>query len=221
MQRRILVVVAHPDDEVLGVGGTLLKHRNAGDQISILILANGEDARDSAPNVDRRLKQAREVAKKLNAKLFIEDLPDNQFDTVPLLSIAKLVEKVLVETQPEIIYTHFHNDLNIDHRMASQAVLTACRPQPQSSVQQIIAFETPSSTEWQIKSFEPFCPNHYIDIHAEVEEKKSLLKIYEPELREFPHPRSLRAIETQATYRGVEVGLHAAEAFHIVRSIKK
>lgn len=221
MKKIILVVAAHPDDELLGVGGTLVKHRNALDELTILILANGEDSRGTSTGVERRLRQARDVASKLNATLVLEDLPDNQFDTVPLLTVAKIIERVISHAKPEIIYTHYHNDLNIDHRIACQAVLTACRPQPNSSVEQILTFETPSSTEWQIKDYEPFSPNHYVDISAELEKKKELLELYAPELRAFPHPRSMQAIAALATYRGIEVGLAAAEAFRIVRSIKK
>lgn len=219
-KQRVLVVAAHPDDELLGVAGTLCRHRDAGDTIAILILANGEDSRDTGVDVSKRLSQARMVASTLGAKLFLEDFPDNQFDTVSLLSLAKAVEKVLTKIQPTIIYTHYAHDLNVDHRLACQATITAARPMPGSSVEKILSFETLSATEWQIKDFRQFSPNYYVDITKYIKEKQGLLKFYKDEMRAYPHPRSYKGVEIIARYRGLEVGLEAAEAFLIVRSVK-
>lgn len=217
--KKILVVVAHPDDEVLGVGGTLCAHRDRGDSISILILANGEDSRGPVSDPEKRFDQARGVAEKLKAKLFLENFPDNKFDTVSLLSLAQVIEKVAAEVGPDVVYTHHIDDLNIDHRLVCQAVLTACRPQPGFSVSEILSFEILSCTEWQIKDHRIFKPNYYIDISKHIEEKKSLMSFYADELRDYPHPRSLIGIEVLAKYRGLEVGLGAAEAFYIIRKI--
>ncbi|MEK7194237.1 MAG: PIG-L family deacetylase [Patescibacteria group bacterium] len=216
---KVLVVVAHPDDELLGLAGTLCKHRDAGDNVSILILANGEDSRDTGANAKKRLGQAGRVAKKLKAKLYLENLPDNQFDSVPLLKIAKLVEKVIFKVKPSIVYTHHPQDLNIDHQKACEAVMTACRPMPGVHVRKIFGFETLSSTEWQIKDFRQFAPNHYVDIHKYLKEKRSLLKHYHDEMRNYPHSRSYEGVEILAKYRGLEVGLKSAEAFEVLRSI--
>lgn len=220
--KTILVVVAHPDDELLGLGGTLVKHRNAGDNIHILILANGEDSRGKEiANVSLRNEQATQVATCLKAKITIEDFPDNAFDSVPLLEIAKKIEHTFFEIRPEIIYTHHANDLNTDHRRTAQAVLTAARPMPGSTVTDIYAFETLSSTEWQEKRPETnFCPTHYENIQDVLEEKIELLSLYRNEMRPYPHPRSVEGVRILAQWRGLEVGLYAAEAFEVVRSVR-
>lgn len=223
MKNDVLVVAAHPDDEVLGVGGTMLKHVNEGDRVHILLLGDGESARDLKGNIKKRANQANRVAEKVGAKnLFLEKLPDNQFDSLSLLQITKTVEKYLFKIKPSILYTHFANDLNIDHRLTFQAVITACRPQPDFFVRYIFSFEVLSSSEWQYKKgAQLFAPTHYNDVTRFIDKKMSLMKIYKNELRPFPHPRSLLGIKTQAQYRGMEVGLDFAEAFELVRSIKK
>lgn len=215
----VLVVVAHPDDELLGVAGTLCKHRAAGEKVNILILANGEDSRDVGANSKRRLKQAHMVAKDLGATLYLEDFPDNQFDAVPLLKIAKSVEKIIDKVHPTIVYTHYSHDLNVDHRLACQAVMTACRPMPGTSVKSIFSFETLSTTEWQVKDSRQFCPNHYVDISEYLNAKKKLLRRYDNEMRDYPHPRSYSGVDILSWYRGLEVGVVSAEAFETIRTI--
>lgn len=216
-----MVVAAHPDDEVLGVGGTLLKHKAAGDKISVLILANGEDSRDNGADAKKRLEKAKEAARRFGAELFFKNFPDNAFDSVPLLKIAKAVEKIVGTVKPAVVYTHHFGDLNVDHRIAFQAVLTACRPQPGFPVKKILAFETLSSTEWQSKNeSDIFKPTFYNNISNFLEEKIKILKIYKNEIREFPHPRSLEGVRTLAAFRGMEAGMKAAEAFEVIRIIK-
>jgi len=215
------VVVAHPDDELLGVGGTLLRHRDSGDKIFILILANGEDSRgQKISNPAKRLNYAKKVALKLGATLYMESFPDNAFDSVPLLEIAKKVEDVLFTIRPDIIYTHHGGDLNIDHRLTFEAVLTATRPILEKKVEAILSFETLSSTEWQVKDSKQFSPNYYIDISKYISKKKALLSIYKDELRDYPHSRSLEGVEVLAKYRGLESGMKSAEAFCIIRMVK-
>lgn len=219
--KNILVVVAHPDDEVLGLGATLCIHRDKGHKISILILGNGEDSRGiEFSNVSKRLKQANKVADKLKAKLFIEDFPDNAFDSVPLLNITKKVEKIIDMVRPDLIYTHYSDDLNIDHRLTFQSVMTAARPLSGSSVKKIISFETLSSTEWQTKGHKQFAPNYYVDISKYLKKKKEIIASYSGEMRGYPHSRSLEGVEILATYRGIESGLKFAEAFEIIRIIE-
>jgi len=219
-KNKILVVVAHPDDELLGLAGTLCKHRDRGDDIHILILANGEDSRAGVVDSKKRFNQAKNVANALKAKLYLEDLPDNQLDSLPLLSIVKIIEKIVLSVNPEIIYTHHAHDLNIDHRLVCEAVLTACRPVSGSTIKQILCFETLSSTEWQIKDFRQFSPNYYVDVSNYLEEKKKLLKNYDDEMRPFPYPRSYEGVEILAKYRGMEIGVGAAEAFNIIRILQ-
>jgi LmbE family N-acetylglucosaminyl deacetylase len=220
MKNKILVVVAHPDDEVLGMGGVILK-LTKNNEVSLLILSNGEGSRESEPKEKERLEQARKVAKELGVKnIFFEDLPDNQFDSMVLLSVVKKVEKVVEEIKPEIIYTHHSNDLNIDHRTTFQAVLTACRPQPNFFVRKILTFETLSSTEWQQKNPENmFYPNEYVDITNTIDKKIEILRIYKNELANFPHPRSEKGVRILSEYRGMEVGYKNAEAFQVIRNL--
>lgn len=217
---KILVVAAHPDDEVLGAGGTILKHARKGDAVYLLILGDGVTSRGSSKAaIKKRQDQAKRTAKILGIKeVFLENLPDNKFDSVPLLGIVKRVEKTLQAIKPDIIYTHFSDDLNIDHRITCMAVLTACRPQPKFFVKKVMAFEVLSSTEWQEKKKKSlFCPTYYNDISEFIEEKIKVLEVYQDELRAYPHPRSKQGVKILARYRGLEVGYKHAEAFEIIR----
>lgn len=218
---KILVVAAHPDDEILGVGGTILKHIKNGDEVSILILGDGETSKGAKANILKRQRQAQKAGKTLGAKeIILEKFPDNSFDAIPLLKIVKKVEEILQKVKPEIVYTHFFYDLNIDHRLTFEAVLTACRPQPNFFVKKILAFETPSSTEWQIKDAQhAFCPTEYVDISKFINKKIEALKIYKSELREYSHPRSIEGMKILSKWRGLEVGLRYAEAFQVIRTL--
>ncbi|MBP6924071.1 MAG: PIG-L family deacetylase [Candidatus Pacebacteria bacterium] len=219
--RRILVVVAHPDDELLGVGGTLLKHRRAGDVLTILILGDGEESRNTGVDVPARQLMAEVVSKTLGATLILEQFRDNEFDTHSLLSITKVVERVVEQSKPQTIYTHHLGDLNIDHRLTAEAVLTAVRPMPGNQIEEILLFETVSSTEWQFPRSEyAFLPTVYVNIEEELEVKLALLKHYDREMRPWPHARSYEAITTLAKKRGAEVGYEAAEAFMLARQLR-
>lgn len=221
MKNKILVIVAHPDDEILGVGGTILKHIKKGEEVSILILSDGEISKDGNVDVEKRESQAKKVTQCLGVKnIFTERLPDNQFDSISLLRITKEVEKVIKIVEPDTVYTHHVYDLNIDHRLTFQAVLTACRPQLNFCVKKILTFETLSSTEWQIKDQNNmFCPTEHVNISDFIDRKIEILKIYKDELREYPHPRSVEGVRVLAQYRGMEVGLKYAEAFQTVRHL--
>jgi len=218
---KILIIAAHPDDEILGVGGTILKHVAQGNEVNLLILGDGETSKDSMPDVEKKAAQARKAAEFLGAKnLILKKLPDQKFDSLPMLDIIKQIESIIVQIQPEIVYTHHPYDLNIDHRLTFKALLTACRPQPHFPVKKILAFETLSSTEWQIKDgAHLFCPTHYENIKTFIDKKIAALKIYSEELREFPHPRSLEGIRILAQYRGMEAGYQYAEAFQLIRNL--
>ncbi len=222
MNNKILVVAAHPDDEVLGCGGALLKHKNNKDKIDIIILSDGESSRSEKHlklKIEIRKQNAVKVSKMIGCRnLFFYDYPDNQMDKVPLLDIVKVIESKINSLKPNIIYTHFPNDLNIDHQIASKAVITASRPITKNNVEQIIFFETPSSTEWSNSKFRP---NLFINIEKNIEKKMKLLKIYKDEMRNAPHPRSLKNIKNLAMVRGSQSGFHFAEAFEIYRKILK
>lgn len=219
--KTVLVVAAHPDDEVLGCGGTIANHSLEGDAVHILILADGETSRTSAPSDAKRNSAALKAAVALGAKPpKLLGLPDNRLDSQPLLDVIRHVEAYVSEISPQVIYTHHGSDLNVDHAVAHRAVLTACRPLPGSPVKAIYSFEVPSSTEWTSAALGPaFRPNYFVDISTAAKQKHAALDCYREELRPFPHPRSHEAIEALARWRGATCGLALAEAFETVRCI--
>ncbi len=224
----VLVVAAHPDDEVLGCGGSMARHRKRGDELSVLILADGVGSRFNqiADTSMLDVEARRQSAKRANTILGVDDLtllsyPDNRLDAVPLFDIVQEIEQVIARKKPTIVYTHHAGDVNIDHRVAHDAVIAACRPQPSHPVRQLLFFETPSSTEWRPPASRPiFAPNWFVDISDDLALKLEALAAYGHELRGFPHPRSLAAIEHLARWRGASVGLAAAEAFELGRLIR-
>jgi N-acetylglucosamine malate deacetylase 1 len=228
MTNVVLVVAAHPDDEVLGVGGSIARHADAGDEVNILIVAEGATARDvRRDSQDRRddiatLRSAATAAANiLGAKPpKFGGLPDNRLDSVDLLDLIKLVEAEVDSVKPAIVYTHHGSDLNIDHSLVSRAVQTACRPLPGHGVQALYGFETLSSTEWAPPELgDTFRPNRFVDVSGSLEKKVRALQAYASEMREFPHARSLEAVRALAVLRGASVGFAAAEAFQVVREL--
>jgi LmbE family N-acetylglucosaminyl deacetylase len=229
MTKSVLVLAAHPDDEVLGCGGTMARYANDGAQINVAFLADGVSSRGT---MDANSAQCREemAARRTAAAsacailgvagVSFGEFPDNRLDTVPLLEITKFVERLLEKYQPVTVFTHHAGDLNIDHRMAHQAVETACRPIAGRSVRTIASFEVPSSTEWRLAGADgAFLPNWFIDISQWLDLKLRALDAYAAELREWPHPRSRRAVEHLARWRGATVGVDAAESFILGRQL--
>lgn len=224
----ILVVAAHPDDEVLGCGGAIARHVEEGSHVYVLIMAEGatsrHDSRDrtaAKANLDGLKKSAHAAAKILGIEtLRMEQFPDNRLDSVDRLDLIKVIEEELDKHQPGIVYTHHAGDVNIDHRILHDSVIAACRPQPNSCVKELAFFEVPSSTEWQPPESAPaFQPNYFIEIEKYLDRKLEALKAYQSELRDYPHPRSLEAVEYLARWRGATVGYTAAEAFILGRKI--
>ena len=216
MKSSILVVVAHPDDEVLGCGGTIARHVANGDMVSVCYMTNGISARGNidSSEITQRQKAANNAIEILGIKeKFQFDFPDNQMDTVSLLEVTQAVESVIDKTKAEIIYTHFAYDLNIDHRVVHQAVLTAARPQPSSSIKSIFCFEVLSSTEWNFSSEQVFRPNYIVDISQHWPKKFEALEAYHAEMRPFPHSRSYKALEALSILRGATNGVEMAEGF--------
>ena len=216
---KVLVVVAHPDDEVIGCGGTIARHVKNGETVQVVFLADGFGSRDNG--VDRS-KQANEAAIFLgcNPPIFL-NLPDNQLDTLPLLNIVKKVEAIVSRFKPDIVYTHNFGDLNIDHQITHRAVITACRPEPGFSVKEIYSFEVLSATHWQSRSMGvPFVPNYFVNISDYIELKINALHFYDQEMRDYPHIRSYNSVEDLSKFRGGLVGVKNAEAFCIERLIK-
>jgi len=223
----ILAVASHPDDEVLGCGGTLAKLSST-NEIHIAILGEGISSRYSQraeadqTALEQLRGQARSVGKLLGAaSVTLGGLPDNRFDELPLLEVIKRIERLVDELRPEVIYTHHPGDLNIDHLITFRAVMTATRPMAGSVVKDIYAFEVASSTEWAFQQFQPaFRPNVFVDITATLETKLRGMALYESEARAFPHPRSAEALRVQARHWGAVVGVEYAEAFELIRSIR-
>ncbi len=224
--KKILVVAAHPDDEVLGCGGTVVQHVEKGDQVNIVFMADGVTSRvDSFTDEDVSIRNeaACESCRILGTQspVFL-GFPDNRLDTVALLDVVQALEKEIIAIQPSVIYTHHSEDLNVDHRITHQAVFTACRPQVGNSVNEIYSFEVLSSTEWSSPSEKSyFIPNRFVDISNVMKRKIEALHAYKEELREFPHSRSIETVELLARYRGSTMGMQAAEAFQVERILIK
>ncbi|HVI52297.1 MAG TPA: PIG-L deacetylase family protein [Candidatus Sulfotelmatobacter sp.] len=224
----VLIVAAHPDDEVLGCGGTMARLAAEGEAVHVLIMAEGatsrDDNRDSSARAEE-LETLRDAARASAAVLGAHpprfaSLPDNRMDGLERLDIIKIVEKIVLELCPHTIYTHHGNDLNIDHRLTHEAVLTACRPLPGASVVAIHAFETLSSSEWAAtQQGRAFQPTRFVGIGRFLSAKLRALEAYNSEMRPFPHARSIEAVESLARLRGAMVGLPAAEAFQTVRQV--
>jgi LmbE family N-acetylglucosaminyl deacetylase len=227
---KVLVIAAHPDDEILGCGGSIIEHIKRKDKVGIIIAAEGITSRDTIRNIKKRKNEiqklhsvSNKVAKNLKVN-FIEflGLPDNRLDSVDLLDLVKKIEKIIIKFKPKVIYTHHGGDLNIDHRLINNATITACRPYPGQTVEKILTFEIPSSTNWADAQKElAFTPNYYQEITKSLKNKIKLLSMYKDEMRKWPHARSIKAVESLAYYRGATIGVKSAEAFQVVRHIKK
>ncbi len=218
---RILVVAAHPDDEALGCGATMARYAAGGTPIEVLFLTDGVGARRAQ---DEQVLERRTRSEQACSVLGIQpprfsDFPDNQMDSVPLLEVVQVVEKMISEFAPSVIYTHHGGDLNVDHRVCHHAVLTACRPQPNATVRSIYGFEVPSSTEWASEALPEFRPARFVDVSSWTHAKTAALAAYGDEIREWPHARSLEAVDALMKWRGASVGLERAEAFSVIREI--
>tara|TARA_Y100000590_G_scaffold434999_1_gene553908 strand:- start:658 stop:1344 length:687 start_codon:yes stop_codon:yes gene_type:complete len=220
-KNKILIVAAHPDDEILGCGGTILKFRK-NSEINVIFMTDGTSARGI--NIKEKKKRRSNCEKlfkylKINKPLFF-NFPDNQMDKVPLLKIIKKIELLIKKIKPDTIFTHYSECLNIDHRITCQAVLTACRPLKKNPVKKILSFEILSSTEWSKNKNKSFEPNYFIDISKEFKNKINALKFYKKELRKYPHSRSIKGVETLARFRGISCGVNYAEGFYLNRLVE-
>jgi LmbE family N-acetylglucosaminyl deacetylase len=228
MTDAVLVVAAHPDDELLGCGGTMLKLSRAGRRVNVVIMAEGLTSRDVKRDSSRRATELNDLAaiaikanEMVGATVELLGFPDNRMDSVDRLDITKRIEEQIAKHKPRTVFTHHPGDVNIDHRQIFDAVVAACRPMPGSSVKELYMFEVASSTEWQPPAFgRPFEPQYFVDISSELPDKLKALECYTTEMRPWPHPRSLTAVEHLARWRGATVGIDAAEAFAVGRIIR-
>ena len=219
--KNIMVIAAHPDDEILGCGGTLYKYSKKS-KINLIFLSDGESSRkikNLKKKIENRKKCALKVGSLLRAdKVIFGDFPDNKLDNLPSLKITKFIEKWIKKIKPDTIFTHHYNDLNLDHKIVSNSVVTACRPLKNHSVNLILFFEILSSTEWQINDPQNlFNPNWFEDISNEIDFKIKLLNVYKEEIRKYPHSRSIKGVKALAKYRGVSSGYKFAEGFVLGR----
>jgi len=223
MAKTILVVAAHPDDEVLGCGGTIARHVAEGDAVHVIFMADGVGSRNGelGHELEKR-KLAKKSALQIMGVSSSHSLkfPDNRMDSIPLLDIVQSLESLIVEIQPSIIYTHHHGDLNVDHRITHQAVLTACRPQPGNTLREMLTFEVMSSTEWAGAAQPAFVPNVFVDISEHWLKKLKALEAYDLEMRPAPHSRSIEHLDALARHRGMCVGMERAEGFELIRKLR-
>lgn len=229
-RRRLLVVAAHPDDEVLGCGGTIARYRDVGDDVRVVFLAEGVTARFDPSQFDTpevRERSARRNANALRAmavlgvppdQVFVEQRPCCRLDQVPQIDLVKQIERHIADFRPTELFTHAAADTNVDHRMAHQAVLTAVRPLNRTYLETVAAFEVLSSTEWNPTV--PFPATLFYDIGVGMERKVAALAAYEDEMMPAPHPRSETVLRALAQYRGAQAGVAYAEAFSIIRQVR-
>ena len=219
---RVAVIGAHPDDEILGAGATLARHVQAGDEVHAIVVADGAGSRYPGDMMGTLEKDARRAAETIGfASLRLLSLPDQRLDTVPLIELTQLLESVLDDVGPQVVYTHFPGDVNADHGLVARAAWTACRPYYRPALRRFAVFETPSSTEWAWPmSDTTLQPNHFVDVTGTLDIKIAAMECYETELRDYPQPRSARSLRERAAFWGSQVGRLAAEPFRVLRELE-
>ena len=219
---RVVVLGAHPDDEILGAGGTLARHVLDGDEVHAIVVADGASSRASD---EMRIALEKDAARAAEAIGFtsirLESLPDQRLDTVPFIDLTQIIESILNDIEPHVVYTHFPGDVNVDHGLVARATWTACRPYARPQLRRFAVFETPSSTEWAWPvNDSSLQPNHFVDITETLDKKIAAMECYRSELREYPHPRSSRSLRERAAFWGSQVGRLAVEPFRILRDVQ-
>ena len=215
---KILIIAPHPDDEVLGCGGTIAKHTKEGDEVYLCIVTKGYTPDWSEEFIKNRPKEIEKANKILGIKkTYFLDYPTVKLDTIPQKELNEAISKVVNEVKPDILYIPHKGDLNKDHRLVFESSLVATRP-ANHKVKKILSYETLSESEWG-QPIEVFISNVYVDISETFGKKIEAMKAYGSELKQYPHPRSLGIIEALAKKRGSEVGVKFAEAFMLIREI--
>jgi LmbE family N-acetylglucosaminyl deacetylase len=219
---RVLAIAAHPDDELLGLGGTIARHCREGDDVVSVIVSEGASSRYE-DGADHTL---RECGKKAAEALGVRDvrflgMRDQYLDQPPISDVIRPVEQVVREVAPDIVYTHHWGDLNRDHRVVSEAVMVACRSVGEGYPRKVLCFETPSSTEWSSPDISlQFVPTYFVDITETIEDKLRAMACYHTEVRPAPHPRALESLRSRAQYWGQIVSRPYAEGFVLVRQVR-
>jgi LmbE family N-acetylglucosaminyl deacetylase len=215
-EERVLIVAAHPDDETLGMGGSIHRFSKIGCALRVVFMSDGVSSRDTKRELlEKRQKAALSALAGLGVRdIFFSKNPDNQLDTLPLLEIAKDIEFHVSDFKPTIVFTHFPLDLNVDHKLVSEATQVACRPKVSTSVSALIFFEVPSSTDWRF-GVDRFSPNYFINISQSWSDKKKALSAYSVEMNDYPDARSEENLHNLSKVRGSFIGVPTAEAFQI------
>ena len=224
--KKVLVIAAHPDDEVLGMGGTIAKLVKDGNAVDVLIVTDGSSAqyRDSdhlAEIIEAKKKETRNCADVLGIRdIYYGELPDMKLDTTPHIRINQVIEDVIDKVQPDSVFTHFWGDVNCDHQNVYKSTLVAVRPVMGQVVRELYCFRVPSSTEWTPnKADTMFMPNFFVDIEAYAEQKYKAFACYSTELRDYPHPRSVQYLRESDKAAGLRVGMLTAEEFVLLRKL--
>lgn len=219
----ILILAAHPDDEVLGCGGAIIKHTRDSDKVYICILTDGALTRYKKDMVKTLRQCAMKCSKMLGtSNIIFEKLPNQLLDTLPITRVIHVIEKVIRKVKPDIVYTHDKGDLNRDHRIIHEATLVAARPLPKTRIKKVFTYFVPSSSEYNDTAPKDlFIPNIFLDIKNTIDKKTKANACYHSEKRSYPHPRSPKAIKAYAQRWGIQVGIKYAEPFRLVREIKK
>lgn len=217
---RILVAVAHPDDETIGCGASLARFAHEGREIAVWFASDGVASRlDRPQDAADRMSAARRALKHLGIHSVVaEDYPDNALDTVPRLHLARSLDRLVRDFRPTCVISHSQCDLNVDHRLVGEVAAIVSRPQPGSSIRDRWCMEIPSSSHWFPEGRNSFRPNIFIDVTAYWELKRAALLEYGVEIPDWPHARSVAALEALSRYRGSTVGVEAAEAFEVAFS---
>jgi N-acetylglucosamine malate deacetylase 1 len=225
----VLVVVAHPDDAILGCGASIAVHSKAGDAVHLVAMADGIMGRAGPEKPERAAefadhqRAAEEASRILGVASFTQgDFPDQRLDTIPQRDLTHMIEEAIARHRPEVVYTHYPGDLNADHVRVAECVAVACRPRPGGTMRRLLFFEVPSSTEARPPSgVGSFAPTWFVDVTRTIEQKRRALQAYAMEMRPFPHPRSIEAVMDLAAWRGASVGVPAAEAFVLARNLER
>ncbi|KAB2910068.1 MAG: PIG-L family deacetylase [Kofleriaceae bacterium] len=219
---KVLVIAAHPDDELLGVAGTIARHVADGDEVTCVVCSEGATTRYEQSAVNELQACGQRAAALLGVReIRFLGMRDQHLDAQPILDVIQAIEVVVRELTPTTVYTHHWGDVNRDHKVVNEAVMVACRPVGESYPRSVLLFETPSSTEWSWPDpATAFVPQHFVDITSTVDRKLEAMACYTSELRAAPHPRSLEALRSRAAYWGQIVGRAYAEAFVVARHVR-